>query len=72
VQVYVQEVEEYHAIVVTAVTATKVQYYDPAESGRKLRWMGRKRFLAWWTCPVYSNTWFAIVNGGALKEQSDV
>jgi hypothetical protein len=68
VQVYVREVEAHHAVVVTAITPTKVQYYDPDQPGRKLRWKSRKRFTEWWTCPIYGNTWFAVINGGVLKE----
>lgn len=67
-QVFVAEAMQYHAIVVTAVTATKVQYYDPDQEGRKLRWMSRKRFAKWWACPVDGNQWFAVINGGVLKE----
>ena len=69
IQVYIVNQQEYHAIVVTGLTAERVQYYDPALEGRKLRWMSRKRFRAWWTCPLYGDTWVAMINGGELKER---
>jgi ABC-type bacteriocin/lantibiotic exporter with double-glycine peptidase domain len=68
-QVFVASQNEYHAIVVTKVERERIQYYDPAYS-RKLRWMSRKRFHAWWTCPNTGQTWFSVINGGTLKEPS--
>lgn len=71
VQVYLASENEHHAIVVTGLTATHVLYYDPNGLSRKVRKMHRKKFFDWWFCPINNERWFAVVNGGDLKEYSD-
>ena len=68
VQVFVPSVDSHHVVVVTAVAPDRVQYYDPDSTGRKLQWMARSRFADWWVSPVTGEYWFAVINGGSLKE----
>lgn len=70
VTVYLPDENDYHSIVVTGIDKDRVQYYDPGYPERRVRWMPRKKFLDWWTCPVTGNTWLGVINGGTLKEHS--
>jgi len=70
VQVYVASQREYHAVVVTQVTATRIQYYDPDPAAPvRLQWMTKAKFMAWWICPATQQTWFAVISGGTLQER---
>lgn len=68
VQVYQGEPDEYHAVVVTELTATHVRVFDPDYSrATNLRWMTREAFHAWWACPVSGETWYAVVVGDRFE-----
>lgn len=67
VEVFVDDVNESHAIVVVGVSATRVRFFDPDPSaGKKLRSMNREDFLDWWSSPPNNPRWWSVVNGGDL------
>ncbi len=69
VQVYLAEQDEYHAVVVTELTATQVRVFDPDYSlDHNLRWMPREAFHAWWTCPQSGDTWYAVIVGDRFED----
>lgn len=68
VQVYQQEQDEHHAVVVTALTATHVLVFDPDYSTTpNLRWLPRDEFAEWWKCPYSGETWFAVITGNRVE-----
>lgn len=68
VQVYQGALDEYHAVVVTELTATHVRVFDPDFScATNLRWMTREAFSAWWVCPQSGETWYAVVVGDRFE-----
>lgn len=68
-QVYVSSEQCHHTVVVLGVTSTLVLVFDPDPSTEpNPRWMSRAAFQAWWTSPETGDTWYALVNGGVLKE----
>lgn len=68
-QVYVHEVEEFHAVVVMDLTDARVLVFDPDPVMEpNPRWYDRAEFLAWWTAPTTGETWYALISGGVLKE----
>lgn len=68
VQVYQADLDEYHAVVVTELTATQVRVFDPDYSREtNLRWMSREAFHAWWACPQSRDTWYAVVIGDRFE-----
>lgn len=70
VQVFQDDSNEHHAIVVVAVERDRVQVFDPDPSHTKqLRWMDKDAFLAWWLSPVSNERWWSVVNGGELVER---
>lgn len=64
--VYVEDQAEYHAIVVLDVTDDQVLIWNPASHERKPTWQSYEEFIAWWVCPKYGRTEYAVVGGGAL------
>jgi len=68
VQVYVAELEEYHAVVVTELTASQVRVFDPDYScDTNLHWLSREAFHTWWTCPHTQDTWYAVIVGDRFE-----
>lgn len=65
VQVFVQEMLAYHAVVVVAVDRTRVQVFDPGVP-KRLRWIEKSAFLEWWLAPDTQQRWWSVINGGAL------
>lgn len=69
VQVFIPEQLEHHAIVVLEIRGDRVRYFDPDPSApKKLAWMRSDRFLEWWLSPVSQDRWWAVVNGGVLRD----
>lgn len=67
VQVFQEDSNEHHAVVVVHATGEQVCVFDPDPSEKgKLRWIERDAFLAWWLSPVTGERWWSVVNGGEL------
>lgn len=59
----------YHAIVVLAIKDEVVQYFDPGERGKPvIKRLSKEKFLEMWYSPETGHRWWALINGGELKD----
>ena len=57
-----------HAIVVVEIRGDRVRFFDPGISKPTIRSMSRERFMQYWLRPSTTYRWWALINGGELKD----